>query len=113
MAPGLVGDNDFGPLVNTAMGTATPHDVDFRNSTFVTLPSLTAEIGAQLSQLPLASPVSGFVFNFKSSLGVVSEVTQNFGERFANHRLITGRRNGEGWDSSQMTDLPLVGQPIG
>ena len=25
-------------------------------------------------------------------------------ERFANHRLITGRRNGEGYDSSQVTD---------
>lgn len=88
---GLVGDNDFGPLVNTAMGTATPHDVDFRNSTFVTLPSLTAEIGAQLSQLPLASPVSGFVFTFKSSLGVVSEVTQNFGPLLSERGQTIGR----------------------
>jgi hypothetical protein len=36
-----------------------------------------------------------------------------FGERFANHRLVTGGRIAEGCDSSQVTDLPLVGQPIG
>ncbi len=35
------------------------------------------------------------------------------GERFANHRLVTGGRTAEGCDSSQVTDLPLVGQPIG
>ena len=38
---------------------------------------------------------------------------QEFGERFANHRLVTGGRTAEGCDSSQVTDLPLVGQPIG
>jgi hypothetical protein len=71
--------------------------VDFRNSTFVTLPSLTSEIGAQLSQLPLASPVSGFIFSFNSSLGVVSEVTQNFGpilsergQTIRRHKLFVG-----------------------
>ena len=50
----------------------------------MTLPSLTSEIGAQLSQLPLASPVSRFIFSFNSSLGVVSEVTQNFAPSLAN-----------------------------
>ena len=44
--------------------------------------------------------------------GKIHEYSQDR-ERFANHRLITGRRNGEGWDSSQVMDLPLVGQPIG
>jgi hypothetical protein len=39
--------------------------------------------------------------------------TTDEGERFANHRLVTGGRNAEGCDSSQVTDLPLVGQPIG
>jgi hypothetical protein len=35
-------------------------------------------------------------------------------ERFVNHRLVTGTRNGvEGCDSSEVTNLPLVGQPIG
>jgi hypothetical protein len=67
---GLVGDNEFGPLVNSAAGMTSPHDVDFRNSTFVTLLALTSEIGTQLSQLPLASPVSGFGFSFNPSLGV-------------------------------------------
>ena len=37
----------------------------------------------------------------------------NSGERFANHRLVTGGRTAEGSDSSQVTNLPLVGQPIG
>jgi hypothetical protein len=36
-----------------------------------------------------------------------------FCERFANHRLVTGGWTGEGCDSSQVTNLPLVGQPIG
>jgi len=63
----------------------------------VTLPSLTSEIGAQLSQLPLASPVSRFIFSFNSSLGVVSEVTQNFGpilsergQTIGRHKLFVG-----------------------
>jgi len=34
-------------------------------------------------------------------------------ERFTNHRLMAGGRTAEGFDSSQVTDLPLVGQPIG
>jgi hypothetical protein len=35
-------------------------------------------------------------------------------ERFANHRLVTGTRNiVEGSDSGEVTNLPLVGQPIG
>ena len=93
---GLVGTNDFGPLVNTS-GSPTSHDVDFRNSTFVTLPALTSEIGTQLSQLPLASPVSGFIFSFSGSLGVFTEVTQNFGpilseraQTIGRHRLFVG-----------------------
>lgn len=88
---GLVGDNDFGPLANTAAGTASPHDVDFRNSTFVTLPALTSEIGAQLSQLPLASPVSGFIFTFNPSLAVMTEVTQNFGPLLSERGQTIGR----------------------
>ena len=42
-----------------------------------------------------------------------SENLQAISERFANHRLVTGGRTGEGCDSSQVTNLPLVGQPIG
>jgi hypothetical protein len=37
-----------------------------------------------------------------------------FRDRFANHRLDTGTPNiVEGWDSGEVTNLPLVGQPIG
>jgi hypothetical protein len=45
----------------------------------------------------------------------VSDVAEWLGvsERFANHRSVTGGRAAEGCDSSQVTDLPLVGQPIG
>lgn len=35
-------------------------------------------------------------------------------ERYTNHMLVTGTRSGvEGCDSSEVTNLPLVGQPIG
>jgi hypothetical protein len=39
---------------------------------------------------------------------------QKFGERYANHRLISrGRAAIEARHSSEVTNLPLVGQPIG
>jgi hypothetical protein len=91
-----VGDNDHDPLVNTSM-SSTAHDVDFQNDTFVRFSPLTSEIGTQVSQLPLVSPVSGFVFSFNPSLGVISETTQNFGpvqrERaptLGRHKLFVG-----------------------
>jgi hypothetical protein len=71
------------------------------------------------------TPLEGFqesILNIKRLLEVKVEAAdyQCFlrllyvnGERFANHRLVTGGRTAEGCDSSQVTDPPLVGQPIG
>src|ERR1700723_995530 len=44
---------------------------------------------------------------------VAGETLCKYCERFTNRRLMTGGRTAEGCDSSQVTDLPLVGQPIG
>jgi hypothetical protein len=49
----------------------------------------------------------------KSERLCANDARHKLGERFANHRLMTGGRIAEGCDSSQVTDLPLVGQPIG
>ena len=35
-----------------------------------------------------------------------------FGERYANYRLVTIPNTAEGSHSSQVTDLPLIGQPV-
>jgi hypothetical protein len=87
---GLVGDNDGGPLVNTSMAV-TKHDVDFSDQAVSHLNTITSEIGSQLSQLPLASPVSGLIFSFNPATGGISEITPNFGPVLTERAPTLGR----------------------
>jgi len=71
--------------------------VHFIASSLESFTPLNAEIGTQLSQLPLTSPASGFVFSFNPSLGVVSRTTESFGpilteraETIGKHKLFLG-----------------------
>ncbi|HEX9111158.1 MAG TPA: transporter [Terriglobales bacterium] len=91
---GLVGTNHGGPLV---VVTNPPHEVHFQASSLQSLTPLNAEIGTQLSQLPITSPASGFVFSFNPSLGVVSRSTETFGpilaeraDTIGKHKLFLG-----------------------
>ena len=59
------------------------------------------------------APTSGrplFTFEqFHTLRNETLAILSRYGERFANHRLVTGgQRIAEGCDSSQVTDLPLV-----
>jgi len=54
---GLVGTTEGGPISPT-----TGHDAHFQNSTVNDFKAINAEIGLQLSQVPLAAPVSGLTF---------------------------------------------------
>ena len=54
---GLVGVDNGGPLAATRF-----HEVHFQASSINSFGPINAEIGVQLSQVPLASPVSGFIF---------------------------------------------------
>jgi hypothetical protein len=94
---GLVGTNNGGPLVPTGNLGVGPHEVHFQDASAASLGPLNEEIGTQISQLPLASPASGFIFSFNSGLGVVSRSTQSFGpvltdraETIGKHRLFIG-----------------------
>ncbi len=91
---GLVGTNHGGPLNPTGQFL---HEVHFTNSALQSLVPLNAEIGTQISQLPITSPVSGFVFSFNPSLGVVSRQTEGFGpvlterpETIGKHKIFVG-----------------------
>ena len=91
---GLVGTDHGGPLVSTAMFSHAAH---FSNSSLATFSPFNAEVGTQLSQLPLTSPASGFVFTFNPTLGVVSRQTETFGpilteraDTIGRHRLFVG-----------------------
>jgi len=91
---GLVGTDHGGPLDPT---NAFGHTVHFRASSLAGFNPLNAEIGTQLSQLPFASPASGFIFTFNPSLGVVSQQVGNFGpilteraETVGRHKLFVG-----------------------
>src|ERR1700730_3530205 len=75
-AGGLVGSDHGGPLFSTA---SFSHAAHFSSSALQSFSPLNAEIGTQLSQLPITSPASGFVFSFNPSLGVVSRQTESFG----------------------------------
>jgi Putative MetA-pathway of phenol degradation len=91
---GLVGVDHGGPLLSTALFSHAAH---FTNSALQSLVPLNAEIGTQISQLPITSPVSGFVFSFNPSLGVVSRQTEGFGpvlterpETIGKHKIFVG-----------------------
>lgn len=94
---GLVGINKNGPLFPTDTLVNKPHEVHFTASSLESFTPLNAEIGTQLSQLPLTSPASGFVFSFNPTLGVVSRTTESFGpilteraETIGKHKLFVG-----------------------
>jgi len=91
---GLVGTNNAGPINPT---TRFHHEVHFQASSVESFSPLNSEIGVQLSQLPFASPASGFVFSFNPSLGVVSRTTESFGpilteraDTIGRHKLFVG-----------------------
>src|ERR1700757_23014 len=75
---GLVGTNNGGALLPTNSATFH-HEVHFQDSSLASFAPLTAEIGTALSQLPLTSPASGFVFSFNSALGGYTRSAENFG----------------------------------
>jgi len=94
-AGGLVGKKDRGPLDDTDSGTFK-HVVHFQSSSLTSFSPLTAEIGTQLSQLPLTSPASGFIYSLGAT-GGITETTQNFGpilteraQTIGKHRLFVG-----------------------
>src|ERR1700730_14963927 len=91
---GLVGTDHGGPLFSTAQFSHAAH---FSSSAVESFSPLNAEIGTQLSQLPLTSPASGFIFSFSPSLGVVTRQTENFGpilteraDTIGRHKLFFG-----------------------
>jgi Putative MetA-pathway of phenol degradation len=91
---GLVGTDHGGPLDPT---NAFGHTVHFSASSLAGFNPLNAEIGTQLSQLPFASPASGFIFTFNPSMGVVTRQTESFGpilteraETVGRHKLFVG-----------------------
>ena len=89
---GLVGADNNGPLGSTNVSSsAFKHAVHFQASSLASFSPLTAEIGTQISQIPIISPASGFIFSFNPSLGVVSETTQNFGPILAERADTIGR----------------------
>ena len=93
---GLVGLNNNGPLGSTELA-GFKHAVHFQTAALASFSPLTSEIGTQLSQLPITSPASGFLFTFNPSVGVVTETTQNFGpilseraQTIGKHKLFVG-----------------------
>jgi hypothetical protein len=88
---GLVGNNHGGPLAPTETGDFK-HTVHFRDAALASLNPLTAQIGTQLSQLPFASPASGFLFTFNPATGVQTQITQSFGPILSERAQTIGRR---------------------
>src|SRR5262249_44407650 len=73
---GMVGTDHGGPLLSTKRFS---HSAHFTNSALQSFTALNTEIGSQITQLPITSPISGFVFSFNPNLGVVSRQTEGFG----------------------------------
>jgi Putative MetA-pathway of phenol degradation len=79
---GLVGTTFGGPLFPTEF-----HNVHFQATSISSLVPINAEIGVQLSQLPLASPVAGFIFEN----GVLQEA-YSFGPVLTDRAETIGKR---------------------
>ena len=79
---GLVGTDNGGPLTPTKF-----HEVHFQASSINSFGPINAEIGVQLSQVPLAAPVSGFIF----ANGVMQEAT-SFGPVLTDRAETLGKR---------------------
>ena len=77
-----MGIDNGGPLAATKF-----HEVHFQASSINSFGPINAEIGVQLSQVPLASPVSGFIF----ANGVMQEAT-SFGPVLADRAETIGKR---------------------
>jgi hypothetical protein len=71
--------------------SVSAHDVDFKGSALLQLNRITSEIGSQLSQLPLAAPIAGLIFSFNPAMGVVTEITSNFGPILSERAPTLGR----------------------
>jgi hypothetical protein len=84
---GLVGQNFNGPLIST-----TGHSVHFQAAAVNNFGPINSEIGVQLSQLPLASPASGFIFAFNPSLGVVARSAESFGPILTDRAETIGKK---------------------
>ena len=91
---GMVGTDHGGPLLSTARFSHAAH---FTNSALQNFTALNTEIGSQITQLPITSPISGFVFSFNPTLGVVSRQTEGFGpilterpDTIGKHKLFVG-----------------------
>ena len=95
---GLVGVDHGGPLLSTALFSHAAH---FTNSALQSLVPLNAEIGTQISQLPITSPVSGFVFSFNPSLGCGLKADRGF--RSSAHRATLKRLA----STRSSSDLPI------
>jgi hypothetical protein len=80
-AGGLVGTTNGGPLDDTQ-----GHSVHFQASSVRSFAPINAEIGVQLSQLPVAAPVAGFIF----SHGVITP-TNSFGSVLTDRAETVGR----------------------
>lgn len=93
---GLVGIENNGPLGTTDQSSASfKHSVHFQNGALGAIASLarplTVNIGTQLSQLPIASPTSGFIFSFNPAIGVELEAARNFGPIMSERAQTIGR----------------------
>jgi hypothetical protein len=80
-AGGLVGATNGGPLDDTQ-----GHQVHFQASSVRNFAPINAEIGVQLSQLPIAAPVAGFIF-----AGGVITPTHSFGPVLTDRAETVGR----------------------
>jgi len=84
---GLVGSNNGGPLNAT-----TGHEAHFQASSISDFRPINAEIGLQLSQVPLAAPVSGVTFQngvWQESIGL-GPVLADRAETIGRHTLFVG-----------------------
>ena len=100
---GLVGTDNGGPLVRT-----TGHEVHFQASSISDFRPINAEIGLQLSQVPLAAPVAGVTFQngvWQEAVGLGPVLTDR-AETIGRHAIFLGF-NYEYFDFDQADNINL------
>ena len=100
---GLVGTNFGGPINPT-----TGHEAHFQSSTVNDFKAINAEIGLQLSQVPLAAPVTGYTFQngvFQETIGL-GPVLSDRAETIGQHTVFIGV-NYEYFDFDRANNIDL------
>ena len=101
------------PVTGLQCCPGTGHEPHFRVESQTALTALNDALRGQLGNFPLASPASGFTYQFDPALGTFTRSTESFGPIFADRAETVGRHKlSLGFSYSRFTYDKLDGKDL-